>query len=235
MPERAVADAIPGGVVDPGRERIFLRDRSGRVVAVAVGNGTILWRSESALEPLLALADSLIGARITGPNSLQVIIVAAADGREIRSSRAVCLPDWIRLTGDHPDFDLEAEEGDGRIRIRWAARSRYRGGAPPSARIVKGAAKDATGLIEVDAQTADVLQETLRSESSTAAEEDRGARTRAAAGAHEAGGLTFQLLARDVTATRRQLLLRAVDDAGHTAWETVIDEGPPARPKPLRQ
>ena len=93
MSRRTTARTIPGGIVDTQGERVFVHDRGGRVLALDAAAGRVLWRSENAFLPLLALADKLIGARITGPNSFEVVIVAPADGREIcnRIQSANCL------------------------------------------------------------------------------------------------------------------------------------------------
>ena len=235
LSRRTTARTIPGGIVDTQGERVFVRDRGGRVLALDAAAGRVLWRSENAFLPLLALSDKLIGARITGPNSFEAVIVAPADGREICSSRAVSLPDWTRLTGEHADFELKAEEDDGRILIRWAVRARYRGGAPPSARVLQAATKFAAGIVDVDAETAKVLHETTLPEAPTSADEDVAGAASAEAIEPAAGARTFELVTRDVTTTKSQLLLRAADDKGHSVWETVIDEGSPQRPKPLRR
>jgi hypothetical protein len=228
---------FPRGVADASAAHAFVRDRAGTVLALDLGTGRVLWRAGGGLRPLAAAEGVLIAARIAAANALEFAILDAADGRELRVSRRLALPDWVRpALEDSPEFTLHIEIEHRAIVVHWRARARYRGGAPPSAKVRASYERDARGAARVDLDSGAIeplpesaaMAEPVAEPALASAEPD-------VLEQREIGDRRYQLFARSGAGGMTEMLVRAVDRAtGATAWETVIDQAPTRRPKPLR-
>jgi outer membrane protein assembly factor BamB len=236
----AAAKRFPRGVADPGAARAFVHDRAGTVLALDLATGEVLWRAGTGLRPLSVVGDLVVAARVARRNAIELVMLDARDGRELRASEPLALPDWAQASlEDTPDSTLRAEAEGGAVVVRWTARARYRGGAPPSAMVQAAAEREARGAarVDVDSGAVEALPEPAVAVASVHA--DAGALAAPASEPDvleqaDLGGTRFQLVVRDA-GERVRTLVRAVDrGTGRTVWETVIDEAPRRRPRPPR-
>jgi outer membrane protein assembly factor BamB len=236
----AAAKRFPRGVADPGAARAFVHDRAGTVLALDLATGEVLWRAGTGLRPLSVVGDLVVAARVARRNAIELVMLDARDGRELRASEPLALPDWAQASlEDTPDSTLRAEAEGGAVVVRWTARARYRGGAPPSAMVQAAAEREARGAarVDVDSGAVEALPEPAVAVASVHA--DAGAPAAPASEPDvleqaDIGGTRFQLVVRDA-GERVRTLIRAVDrGTGQTVWETVIDEAPRRRPRPPR-
>jgi len=238
MTGRIAQARFPRGVADPSGERAYLRDQAGRLVALDLQSGNVLWRTTAPMRPLLARDDKVSAMRLAGPHALEVVVLDAANGRELNRSNPLVLPDWANVSlQDTPDFTLYAEEENGAFFLRWSARKRYRGGAAPNAKILEAARRDAWGRARVDLATGEI--EELSNAAGAAPEpppdENPAFSTPDVLEQRDFGDKSFQLLARNIAGGAVQMLVRALDPkSGRVAWETIVDEASAQRPKPPR-
>jgi hypothetical protein len=238
MTPSSSAQRFPRGVADPSIDRAFLQDRAGRLVAIDLSSGRTLWRSPAAMEPLLARHDRVVAARRTRPTALEIVVLAAADGREMIASPPIALPPWAQ--DDGTTLTLKADATNGAVVVRWTLDALYRGGAAPSAAILEHARKHSSGAVQMNLFTG-VLSEVGAEVSAPAldAGEQQAGPTPAGPDVvetREIGERRFELAAKARDGGTVQLVLRAADrQSGRILWESVIDEGPLQRPRPLRQ
>jgi hypothetical protein len=234
----AAAKRFPRGVADPGAARAFVHDRAGTVLALDLATGEVLWRAGTGLRPLSVVGDVVVAARVARRNAIELVMLDARDGRELRASEPLALPDWAQASlEDTPDSTLRAEAEGGAVVVRWTARARYRGGAPPSAMVQAAAEREARGAarVDVDSGAVEALPEpAVAPEHADASAPAAPAPEPDVLEQADIGGTRFQLVVRDA-GERVRTLIRAVDrGAGQTVWETVIDEAPRRRPRPPR-
>jgi hypothetical protein len=146
---------FPGGVADPAGGAGYVADGGG-IVAIGLRAGERLWRTDRAAEPLIAQEERLAAAlpREHPRNVIEVVVLDAGRGEPTLVSDPVVLPDWV--TADprtHDRFRMTARIEDHRLQLEWEAHGRYSGGAPPPPEVRREAARDATGLLEVDLGT----------------------------------------------------------------------------------
>jgi PQQ-like domain len=238
MAEHTAPERFPRGIADATGGRAFLRDQSNLLVALDLKTGKVLWRTTTPMRPLLVHQDKVVAVRIAAQHALELVVLAAEDGRESRVSRPLILPEWANVSlEDTTDLTLRAEAEDDTAVLRWTARSRYRGGAAPSARVLESARREAqgearghldTGEVEELPQAAGAPPESVPSETVPSPAPD-------VLEQQDIGNRRFQLVVRNVAGGTVQLRVRAVDpETERTAWETVIDEAPLRRPRPPR-
>jgi outer membrane protein assembly factor BamB len=238
MARRITPARFPRGVADPSGEHAYLRDQAGGLVALDLGSGKVLWRAAPPMRPLLARDGKIVAARPAGAHALEIVVLDAADGKELRRSKPLALPDWVNVSlEDTPNLTLHAEEEDGTLILRWAAQNRYRGGAAPSPKVLEAAKRDAAGAARVDLTTGRV--EELSNEEGGApkppSDENPPSSTPDVLEQRDLGDKAFQLLARKIAGGTVQMLVRALDPkSGRIAWETIVDEALAQRPKPPR-
>jgi len=233
----AAAKRFPRGVADPGAARAFVHDRAGTVLALDLATGQVRWRAGTALRPLSVVGDVVVAARIASRNAIELVMLDAGDGHELRASEPLALPDWAQASlDDTPDYALRAEAEGGTVVLRWAAQARYRGGAPPSAMVQATAERQARGAARVDVASGTI--ESLPEPAAAPVHADAPAAPVSDPDVLEQadiGGTRFQLVVRDGAEGRVRTLIRAVDrGTGRTVWETVIDEAPSRKPRPPR-
>lgn len=235
----AVTRRFPGGIVDAQGQRAALRDRQGRLIAVALEGGTLLWRSAEPLAPLLLPPGEVIACTL-GPAPVCVALAwsGAHAGQPVWSSQPIGLP-----SPPDPDLRLVAETRDAHtIAVRWQAAARYRGGAAPGPAVRSAALRGAQGGVVVDRRTGQVTP-IGRSRAGTPAETTLdaaddialpGAAANAIAAA-DIGAHRFELCVDDLPDGRVRTVLRARDIAAdRTLWELPIDEAPRTRARPPR-
>jgi hypothetical protein len=235
----AVTRRFPGGIVDAQGQRAALRDRQGRLVAVALEGGTLLWRSDQPLAPLLLPPGEVIACTL-GPAPVCVALAWAGEhaGRPVWSSQPIGLP-----SPPDPDLRLVAEARDDHtIAVRWQGAARYRGGAAPGPAVRSAALQGAQGSVVVDRRTGRVTPAgTSRSgppadpaldDAADTALPGMAANTLAA---EDIGARRFELCVDDLPDGRVRTVLRARDTgADRTLWELPIDEAPRTRARPPR-
>jgi hypothetical protein len=172
-----------------------------------------------------------------------VVVLAAADGRELWTTPAVPLPVWARPElDDTNEFGvLAAVDGDVVV-LRWSARAGYSGGAAPSAELVATAARNAGGVIRVDLANRAVHPIDDAADHIDPAESAREPaplrNTGGILGADvldygTSGDLRVELVRTAATASGQTLLLRGVDQrAGAQRWEIVLDQAATRRGPP---
>jgi hypothetical protein len=228
---------FPLGVADSVGRRAFVRVPGDGLVALELAGGTELWRTKEPLRPLITSDDRLVAMRAV-PRAVQLIVLDTASGREHCASPPLPLPEWANVSlEDSPEFAVDAVLEDGAVVLRWSARARYRGGAAPSRKIEDAARRDAGGGARVDVATCAVEMLDDAELPDAAPAPSRGGLPSSEPEVleqHEVGGRRFQLLARRSPEGTVRFILRAMDAAGQTAWESTIGEGPLQRPRRAR-
>lgn len=228
---------FPGGIADAAGTRAALRDGQGRLLAVALDAGTLLWRSAEPLAPLLLPPGEVIACTL-GPQPACVALRWAGPhaGEPSWTSQPIGLP-------SPPDPDLRlaasADEAAGTITVRWQGAARYRGGAAPGPAARAAATHGSQGAVVVDRRSGAVRPAaTSRGAAATdladAEQAVAGADPRALASA-DLGPRRFELLLDETPDGRVRTVLRACASAGGAAlWELTIDERPRTRARPPR-
>ncbi|MEU3449225.1 hypothetical protein AB0H29_18705 [Streptomyces thermolilacinus] len=262
-----MAAGIPRGVIGADGRRAVVHDRHGTLIALDTRSGTVLWRRGGRLRPC-ALTDGAVvavrlggapeahggggapeahgrgGAGAAGP--VTVVVLDADGGTERWESPPLDLPPWARPSlVDTPAFTLSADvAGGGRaVVLRWAARERYEGGAPPGPGTPEGAVREARGAVRVDLAGPSLValpappwpvEEPGGPEPVAESPDGAGGPGPDVLEAGRVGALRVELAVRRGAATDA-LVLRAVDPgADAPAWEVVLDEGPRRPPPPPR-
>jgi len=225
--------AFPRGIADVEGQHACVLDRSGRLAAIALESGTVLWRSSEALRPLVIAHGEVIALR-TGPPAVCIALAleAANAGSPQWSSDPLPLPTWAFTDG--AQLSIAAQMRGTAIELHWLARARYRGGAAPSREVREQAARDAEGSLAVDRSSGKVTPISTPAPIVPAAAMEPGPATADVLERQRIGEHWYQLAVAAATNNVRTLL-RALDaKTGALRWETTIDEGPPRAPKPLR-
>jgi hypothetical protein len=225
-------------VADPVGRRAFVRAPGDGLLALDLARGEEVWRTTEPLRPLIARADRLVAVRAV-PGGLRVVVLDANSGRETCASPTVTLPEWAEVSREgSPDFVVSAEAEGAAVVLRWSARARYRGGAPPARGIEAASRRDARGAFRVDLSTcaveelpaAEAAKETLAASRGGQPSTDPEVLEQ-----HEIEGRRFQLVSRRSAEGTVRFVLRAQDTAtGRTEWEVAIGEGAPSRPRRAR-
>lgn len=239
MPGPSKPVPFPRGLADPDASRAYVRAAAGTVMALDLASGQVLWRSAVGdLRPVTMVGDMLVTARIAKPAAVELVILAIADGRILRVSKPLPLPDWAQPSlDDTPEFTLRAEAEAQSAIIRWAAQARYHGGAPPSVQIRKSYERDAQGGARLDLETGaiELLHEQLDNAAAFARQPVKSVSEADVLEQQEIGDKRFELVAQGGSGGSVKVLLRALNrDSGKMAWQNLLEEAPLRRPKPLR-
>jgi hypothetical protein len=141
---------IPRGVVDTRGSQAVVHNHEGALMALDLENGALLWSHGPSLRPCALLAGSVVALRINPSPTLVVVVLDAATGEDRWTSEPVDLPPWARCTlDDTRDFTLRTEASDDAVVLHWVARTWYRGGAAPSARVLEDSRRAAHGVLRV--------------------------------------------------------------------------------------
>ena len=144
------AQAFPGGVADATLLHAMWRDRSGRLVAVRLADGLLLWRSAQPLMssvssvplvPLLLGHGLALGLALAPARVVALALAGDAAGAERWRSDPLPWPEWAaRLEAPSAAMAVQAGWLDDRIVLRWHLRPVYGGGAAPGPARAKAAA-----------------------------------------------------------------------------------------------
>jgi hypothetical protein len=208
-------------------------------MALDLTSGEVLWRSAIGnLRPLSIVEDMLVTARITKPGALELVILESADGAVLRVSKPLPLPGWAHPSlDDTPEFTLRAEAEAQSAVIRWTARARYQGGAPPTAQVRESYEREAHGGARLDLETGtiELLDEEIDNAVALARQPGKSVAEADVLEQQEIGDKRFQLVAQAETDGTVKVLLRAVErNSGKVVWQSLLEEAPLRRPKPLR-
>jgi hypothetical protein len=230
---------FPRGVADPDASHAYVRAAAGTVMALDLTSGEVLWRSAIGnLRPLSIVEDMLVTARITKPGALELVILESADGAVLRVSKPLPLPGWAHPSlDDTPEFTLRAEAEAQSAVIRWTARARYQGGAPPTAQVRESYEREAHGGARLDLETGtiELLDEEIDNAVALARQPGKSVAEADVLEQQEIGDKRFQLVAQAETDGTVKVLLRAVErNSGKVVWQSLLEEAPLRRPKPLR-
>ncbi|MEU2182105.1 hypothetical protein [Streptomyces thermolilacinus] len=267
-----MAAGIPRGVVGADGRRAVVHDRHGTLIALDTRTGTVLWRRGRRLRPCALTDGAVVAVRLGGPpeaygqggpprdgapeaygrggagaaGQVTVVVLDADEGAERWESPPLDLPVWARPSlVDTPAFTLAAEvAGGGRaVVLRWAARDRYEGGAPPGPGTPADAVREARGAVRVDLAGPSLealpappwpVEEAGGPETVAESPDGAGPLGPDVLEAGRVGARRVELAVRRGAATDA-LVLRAVDPgADAPAWEVVLDEGPRRPPPPPR-
>jgi hypothetical protein len=231
--------AFPRGVADPDTSRAYVRAGSGAVIALNFMSGEVLWRSTVGnLRPLTIVKDMLVTARMARPAAIELVVLDTADGRVLRVSKPLSLPDWARpALDDTPEFILRAEAEAQSAVIRWSAQARYQGGAPPTAQVRESYEREAHGGARVDLETGttELLDDEIDNAVTFARQPGKSVAEADVLEQQEIGDKRFQLVAQAETDGTVKVLLRAIErNSGKMVWQSLLEEAPLRRPKPLR-
>ena len=233
----SVTQAFPRGVVDAGRNRAYLRDPSGYLVALDTTTGKILWRAEAVCRPLCMHGEKLVAVGVEPPNVLKVICLNVDNGHVSLSSNPLPFPDWVKIAlEDTADFSLHCESEADSVVLYWSAHARYRGGAAPSAKVLQAAQRDDSGRFRINLATgqSEMITQTETAASTPPAEDFLASLEPEVLEQRIIGDICYQVLARESAGIVRTIVkaLRTQDD--RTLWETIIGETAARRPRPLR-
>ena len=232
------AVAFPGGIADSGGRHACLRCRLGRLVAIELEYGTVLWRSVEALRPLVIAGDEVIALRTATPVScVALALEGKSAGLERWASDPLPIPSWVEVGTPNPArFRITAAVNGPSIVVNWRARARYRGGAAPSAAVLKQAARDDAGTVAIERSRGKVTMLAAPAGLEFPPEPGDGDGDAAPDTLEQAriGARRYELVL-DQGRNNVRTVLRARDaQTGALAWETAIDEGPARPPGPLR-
>lgn len=231
------AQRFPGGIADAEGTRAALRDPQGRLLAVALDAGTLLWRSAEPLAPLLLPPGEVIACTL-GPQPACVALAWSGEraGHPVWTSQPIGLP-----SPPDPDLRLVADSSDdaATITVRWQGAARYRGGAAPGPAVQAASRSAAQGIAVVDRRTGRVSHPAA---SRSAAPVDLAASDVALPGtdpeaiaAADVGARRFELCLHTLPDGRVRTVLRARDPKdGRTLWELPIAEAARTRARPPR-
>lgn len=146
--ENSPFELLPGVVVDPAAERLYLMNPQGGIDALELATGKLLWTSRAAGKPLAAFDDRLAAQAepTVGSRSLPIVLLSTKDGGRVVSTIAVPLSSGAMLpfinNGMGAASSVQARvEPDGLL-VSWTVTSRGISPIPrpPSVRSDSGAA-----------------------------------------------------------------------------------------------
>ena len=245
---------LPRGVADPEGSRGYIEVWPGRIAALDLASGAVLWQTTAAARPLIVWNGKLVARFPTpdAPHSLRVAILdAPQSGNVARLSDPLAFPDWVSTADHAPEtFAYSVSLAQNLLRIEWEAHARYRGGAPPPSRVLKEASRDAGGTAEIDLETGHARMLPAPSASAPPAPVSAGPHAaetgvEVAQMLHEPGAREPCIIGRrlyyfvdqippDAGAPTARLMARDID-TGALLWEQAFAQPQMSMPPPLRQ
>ncbi len=251
MSQPVWAQAFPGGVADATLQHALWRDRSGRLVAVRLADGLLLWRSAQPLMssvssvplvPLLLGHGLALGLALAPARVVALALAGDAAGAERWRSDPLPWPEWAaRLEAPSAAMAVQAGWLDDRIVLRWHLRPVYGGGAAPGPARAKAAAAVGSCLLdaadgtlhEAPAGLASASSEPLLQAPSQASSDDPTVFAR-----QVLGGVQYSVQQQQPSTATGDTLhtaLIALDLArGQELWRCALDEAPRKAPRALR-
>jgi hypothetical protein len=134
-------EMLPGVIVDPAAERLYLMNPQGGIDALELASGNLLWTAQAAGKPLAAFDDRLAAeADVTrGSRSLPIVLLSTKHGGRVDSSIAVPMPAGVmppsinERLGAVSSVDARVEQ-DGLL-VWWTVTSREVSGVPRPASV----------------------------------------------------------------------------------------------------
>ena len=254
MSQPVWAQAFPGGVADATLQHALWRDRSGRLVAVRLADGLLLWRSAQPLMssvssvplvPLLLGHGLALGLALAPARVVALALAGDAAGAERWRSDPLPWPEWAaRLEAPSAAMAVQAGWLDGGIVLRWHLRPVYGGGAAPGPARAKAAAVGSCLLDAADgtlheapaglaSASSEALLQALAQAPSQAPSEDPTVFAR-----QVLGGVQYSVQQQQPSTATGDTLhtaLIALDLArGQELWRCALDEAPRKAPRALR-
>ena len=225
---------FPGGVTDANAEHALLRDPRGRMMAVGLDDGRVLWRSETPLLPLLLGTALAVGLAQSPPRVMALALEGANTGRAVWTSLPLAWPTWADL----PDPGLVDKEIDavwigGDIGLHWRLRRLSAGGASPGPN--RPPPEVAVGQCGIDSESGAV-----RPLSAWPTRPPGFAQTEAVPDPHvqaqaHVGAKRYRVVAMDSPSGLRTSLVAHDAEQGHLLWEQALGDAPrrpPTQPRP---
>lgn len=221
-----------GGVADAAGTHALLRDRRGRMIALRLDDGQLLWRSEVPLQPLLVEGDSAWGLAVAPPRVTRWALAGPQAGQMVCASAPLPWPAWASAADPaRVEVALEVAGLDADLGLRWQLRQRYAGGAPPQSGVAREAS---SGACRIDASTGALGAATpWPARPADAVGADEALDPKVLAQSH-VGARRYRLVAHDVGGVLRTSLI-AHDAEERLLWERVLDEAPRRSPPALRR
>jgi hypothetical protein len=161
---------VPEGIADAGGRLAFVRAREAGIAAVDLATGEVRWSSSEGEWPLHADPSTVAVAAVdpASAGTLRVRFLRVTDGRRVRESGPIALPDGLRIPDPRklpgrttPGFTVRAWTApstpggrDGRLRVRWEwSFTPVYGFRPPS----PPETRRASGIVLIDPATGEVL------------------------------------------------------------------------------
>ncbi|MCU1668273.1 MAG: hypothetical protein JWP40_1200 [Blastococcus sp.] len=232
---------IPLGVADDDRLAV-VRTRDGALVALDPTTGVVRWRQGRGLRPCAITSDAVVAVRMDALTRPAVVVLDAADGREVWSAEVPGSSGAIPAAPDDPTtFSLDCAVDGEQILLRWALRSGYGGGAAPSREILEEHDLKAGGVVRVDLRSRS-LQPVTDTGADPPSAAERHTRSAApdpvpalAADVVDHGRLGPLRVELATPAATGAVVLRGVDPSEDAVkWEVVLDEQAERRPPRLR-
>ena len=149
---------LPGGVADAAGTTGYVANPEGRVEALDLATGRVLWESSVPCHPLALVGGRLVGwvpapplakssveiapqSRPDSPpppsNRFCLVVLDAADGRQVWTSKVVTLPEWadVHLSHAHT-FAVTAEPSGMGVLLRWEATAWHESGWSATRKLV---------------------------------------------------------------------------------------------------
>lgn len=223
---------LPRGVADPSGSTGFVQGPEGSLVALDLASGALLWRHGRHLRPLLCANGQVVAACTPSARELELIVVDAENGREIRRSASARLPEWAHASPvESPEWSLRLVVQDPLVVVNWVARSFYKGGAAATRIRMVDEEHHAAGSLQVELDFAETRTETAHVSNTLCSVPPTPEVLEQTA----IGETCYQFLTL-TSGQSTQLRMRAVDQrTGRVQWETVIGDAVRRRPGPLRK
>ena len=236
MSQPAWPQAFPGGVADAELQHALWRDRSGKMVALRLADGQLLWRSAEPLWPLLLGHNIALGLALSPPRVVALALDKA--GAERWRSDTLPWPEWAsHLDTRSSAMDVHAGWLGQRILLHWHLQPAYTGGAVPGRSRAKPAAAAASCLLDAASgalEPAPVAFDSARPEPAPQEPSDDPQ----VLAQQQLGGVRYRLLQRVLPGAPGDTLhtvLIAHDLArGQDLWQCALDETRAKAPRALR-
>lgn len=233
------AQAFLGGVADAELQHALWRNRSGRLVALRLADGHLLWRSTEPLRPLLLGHGLALGLAVAAAPAPPRLVALALDeaGAERWRSDALPLPLPKAETAGASDLNVHAGWLDGRILLRWFVQPLYRGGAAPGPARLKSAPATGSCLLDAASGSLNAAPAGLDSAKPAPALQEPSDDPHVLA-QQVLGGVRYCLkqspLAGAQNGTLRTALIAHDLARDRELWQCTLDEAPRQAPRALR-
>jgi photosystem II stability/assembly factor-like uncharacterized protein len=123
----------PGVIIDRPRGFAYVMTPEGGTEAVSLENGSRVWNTSAAAKPLTVARDRLMGQAETNSNTLRIVVLDPASGKELLASNRP-LPAEVRASVNETNdgvFVAAARPTGADPVVSWEYRERRKRGVPP--------------------------------------------------------------------------------------------------------